>query len=135
MTRRRRSASSPLAAKSVELYVAAPQVVAHRVARMVQAGGTPSARDRRDFARMGTEKVTAFYQSWAAMWTQALQAQWQLAQAWSAVPMQLALGRRAPLRGPLGKSRRAMAGVLSAGLAPVHAKAVANAKRLSRRKR
>jgi hypothetical protein len=135
MTRSRRSAATPLAAKAVELYVAAPQVVAHRVARMARAGGAPSARDRREFARMGSEKVTAFYQSWAAMWTQALQAQWQLAQAWAAVPMQLAAGRRAPLRAPLAKSRRAVAGVLSAGLAPVHSKALANARRLSRRKR
>lgn len=135
MTRRRRSAASSLAAKAAELYVAAPQVVAHRLARIVRAGSAPSARDRQEFARMGTEKVTAFYQSWAAMWAQAMQAQWQLAQAWSALPMKIAMGRRAPLHGPLGESRRAMTGVLSAGMAPVHAKAVANARRLSRRRR
>ncbi len=71
--------------KSVELGIAAPQVIAQRVQRMLTAGPVPSARDQREFLRMGSEKVTAFQQSWLAMgltwWQQSLQAQQQWWQA------------------------------------------------------
>ena len=53
MAQRRRRPSQRLAAQSVELAWAAPQVVMHRLARMAQAGPQPSAHDRREFARMG----------------------------------------------------------------------------------
>lgn len=36
---------------------AAPQVVVHRAVRMVRGGWPPSARDRREYVRMGREKV------------------------------------------------------------------------------
>ena len=74
-----------LARKSGELMQAAPQVVAVRVGRMLTAGPQPSARDRREFQRMGAEKVEAFAQSWQAMAVQALAAQQQWA-LWCARP-------------------------------------------------
>lgn len=121
---RRKSSPARLATDLAELSLAAPAVVAHRTARMAAAGLTPSQRDRDEFLRMGSEKVAAFYQSWSAMYAQAFAAQWQLAQAMST--------------GALGASQalqKAMLSTLSAGLAPVHRKAVSNAKRLGRGKR
>lgn len=127
---RRRNASARLATDALELSVAAPQVVAARVARMAAAGATPSARDRAEFARMGTEKVAAFQASWLAMWTEAWRSQAALAQAWlAAVTFPLSSQRQ---RNAVDATAKATTRVLSAGLAPVHAKAVGNAKRLSR---
>lgn len=70
-SRRSNSSAQSLAAKSLELSWAAPQVVAQRVSRMMTAGPSPSARDQQEFYRMGNEKVVAFYESWMGMWTQA----------------------------------------------------------------
>jgi hypothetical protein len=101
-------------------------VVAHRVGRMAAAGHTPSARDSKEFALMGTEKVAAFYESWAAMGWAALQAQQRL---W--------LGMMLAPWGGGRPSNQALAGhalhILGQGLAPVHRRATANARRLSRR--
>jgi hypothetical protein len=79
MTTRRRTATNVqnLATKSWELSLAAPQVVAQRVTRMMTAGPNPSARDQQEFMRMGNEKVVAFYESWMAMWGEAYSAYWQ----------------------------------------------------------
>jgi hypothetical protein len=74
---RRRSKKQQMAAQAAELAVAVPQVVAHRMLRMALAGGTPSARDRREFGLMGAEKMAAFQESWTAMWLEALRAQQQ----------------------------------------------------------
>jgi hypothetical protein len=121
--------------KMAELSVAAPQVVAHRVARMAAAGPTPNARDRAEFHRMGAEKTTAFWESWMAMGAESLRMQTALATSlMGAAFMPL------PLAG--SKAARALAtmqgqqlGMLGKGLAPVHRKAVANAKRLGKLKR
>ena len=42
--------------KVLDLGIAAPQVVAHRLARMALAGPVPSARDQKEFAGMVLEK-------------------------------------------------------------------------------
>src|ERR1700687_5569459 len=42
-----------------EMSTAAAQVVAHRTPRIVAAAGNPNARDRREFALMGREKLDA----------------------------------------------------------------------------
>ena len=59
--RRRRGAKS-LAVQLFELGVAAPQVIAHRMA----------ACDAAEFQRMYTEKIAAANEAWAAMAAQAL---------------------------------------------------------------
>lgn len=133
-----------LATKSLELSLAAPQVVAQRVGRMMLAGTQPSARDQQEFYRMGNEKVTAFYESWIGMWTQACTAYWQAAASLYTVPGPFTPGSSNPLAAfGVGKATsrmvtqqvRAVTDVLNAGITPVHAKAVSNAKRLSRSKR
>jgi len=100
--------------------------------RMALAGPRPTARDRREFHFMAAEKVAAFYESWNAMYVQMLRYQWQTAAAilrsisfpplysWSFA----ALGRTRATRSALA--------ILNKGLAPVHRRAVANARRLGR---
>jgi hypothetical protein len=114
-----------IARQALGLSLAVPQVVAHRVGRMAAAGSRPSARDRREFTLMGAEKVAAFYESWAAMGAAMCRAQWSMWPSmwlapWGKGPSQRALAEQA-LR------------VLGQGLAPVHRRAVGNAKRLGRK--
>ena len=85
------------------LALAAPEVVGHRVLRMWLAGASPSRRDRLEFYRMWVEKPAAFYASWNAMMLEAYRANFAL--AWR---------------------------IWGAGLAPIHRRAAANARRLRR---
>jgi hypothetical protein len=128
----RRNRSSRATRQAVELAFAVPQVVAHRALRMAAAGSSPSKRDQSEFWLMGTEKVLAFYQSWLAMCTEAgrinqrialsmLQAYW--APWMSAVP---AFGSGA------ARWYQAALDIANKGVAPIHRRAVANARRLSR---
>jgi len=65
--------------------------------------------DSKEFHRMGTEKVAAFTEAWTAMAIEAMWSPW--------------FRPDAPLR------------ILAAGMAPVRRRAVANARRLRRRRR
>jgi hypothetical protein len=125
MPSRRRRSSPTLAAQSAALAVAVPQVVAHRLTRLALAGPKPSARDRREFHRMGAEKISAFQESWYAMAAESWRIQMQVAQAFW-FPW-LAAGRGRPWQS--GSAARA---ILGSGLAPVRRRAVANARRLQR---
>jgi hypothetical protein len=130
MSRHRSNHSSRVASKSIELAFAAPQVVAHRLVRMARAGPLPSLRDQQELMLMGTEKVAAFYESWTAMWLTAVQSNAALfftpVLSWSAA--RAALGSRmSPAR-----AHRTALKILGSGMAPVHRRAVANAKRLGR---
>ena len=133
MPNRRPHKTSSLVAKLAELSLAVPQVVAHRVTRMAMAGRSPSPRDKKEFELMVAEKKVAFGQSWNAMALQAARANQALALSfftslWSPT-------RRKPSAAALAsKVQRAALGVLSKGVAPIHSKAVANAKRLARTK-
>jgi len=106
----------------------APQVVALRTARMLTAGINPSARDRRELERMGTEKVLAFWESMNAMGLEMAKAQQQYAlvamrQWWS------------PWVSPWSAAAASATRVLEKGLGPVHRRASANARRLRRLRR
>jgi hypothetical protein len=133
MSARRASKPSSLATKLTELSIAAPQVVAHRVARMALAGPLPSARDKKEFDLMVAEKNDAFGQAWAAMAAQAVRANQALTMSlWASL---WSPSRRKPSATAFAAQvQRAALGVLSKGVAPVHSKAVANAKRLARTK-
>ena len=118
MTQRRTSPKNQLLARqATELAFAVPQVMAHRLTRMALAGPRPNARDRREFHGMGQEKMLAFWQSWFAMSVATVEA---TQKAWLA----MATGAKVPTLDTHG--------ILSKGLAPVHRKATANARRLSR---
>ena len=98
MSRRRKSAAT----KAFELSITAPQVIAHRTARMLAAGTNPSARDRREFQRMGIEKAFAFWESMHAMWWAAWMTPWSGAK------------------------------IIEKGIGPLHRRTRANARRLRR---
>ena len=129
MARSRRTLS-----RSLELSLAAPAVIAMRTARMMAAGTTPTAADRKERSRMVSEKVGAFAESWSAMaarqqraqidaWTQLMRWSWT---AWMSGPSAFAA--------PAAQRRmqRAQAAVFASGLAPLHRVATANLRRLSR---
>lgn len=124
---------SPLMTLVAELAWAVPQVVTHRLTRMAIAGASPSPRDRREFELMSAEKNDAFHESWTAMTTQALNVH-------QAMLASLLRSFGAPLAEVPSAGAVAMHwgdgafGVLSRGVAPVHRRAVANAKRLARTK-
>ena len=107
-----------VARHSVGLALAVPEVVAQRVMRMWLAGAPLSKRDRDEFHRMYAEKFVAFFESWNAMALEMFSAS-------------LTLGLF-PLWTLGARNRRAGMRVLSAGLAPIHRRAAANAKRLRR---
>lgn len=131
---RRRHPVASLVTQLAELSFAAPQVVAHRVARMAQAGPTPSSRDQKEFQLMVSEKTTAFSQAWSAMALQAAAANHALALSFFK-SFRLPFGHKPPSAAAAASQiQRAATSVLSKGVAPVHRKAVANAKRLARTK-
>jgi hypothetical protein len=113
----KRRNSPRLARQASELALAVPQVVAHRLTRMALAGPWPNARDRREFYTMGQEKVHAFWQSWFAMG-------WALVEAAQQAWIGMLQGARVPFLD--------VHDVLARGMAPVHRKATANARRLAR---
>lgn len=99
-----------LGLKSLEMLTASGQVIGMRVGRMARAGPTPSARDRKEFSLMVSEKARAATQSgWAAA-AQLQSGWWQL---WMRLWQQ-------------------WLGVSHAALLPVHRAATANARRLGR---
>ena len=130
-TRRNRTAAS-LTVKAAELGLAAPLVVAHRLTRLALAGRTPSIRDQREFALMSTEKVAAFYESWIAMVEQSIRIQQDIAaSAWRSLWLYWLNATSSAARPKIDLPHAALR-VLSSGMTPVHRRAVANAKRLSR---
>jgi hypothetical protein len=132
MSARRSRKAATLARQSAELAVAVPVVVAHRVARMARAGSPPNARDRREFTRMGTEKLMAFNESWMAMWAQSMRIQQEISVAmwrawWSAWTNPRSRSVLPNVDPPWAALR-----LISKGMAPVHRRATANARRLGR---
>lgn len=134
-----------LAAQAGELMFAAPQVVAHRMSRLMS--GSPSAADKREFHRMGAEKAEAATEMWNEMAAQMARsangAAATYAQAWWTAWMQfcfpwLAPGGRArfPAWGMTpNQMQHAAVDALGKGMAPVRRRAVANAKRLAKKRR
>jgi hypothetical protein len=132
-SRARRTKS--IGTKSAELAVAVPQVMAHRLTRMAIAGPKPSKRDQKEFQRMVAEKKSAFTESWVAMATQTVLAQQALAMSLVRSFWAPTLRRKPSSAASVARQVQSAAlGVLDKGLAPVHRKAVANAKRLARTK-
>lgn len=124
---------------TAQMAAAVPQVIAHRVGRMMGAGMLPSGRDQQEFYLMGAEKVAAFQESWAAMSWQALAAQQQFAAWWMQTWWKVALGgwMNPPSLQQLSSSAQqrllaSMFDVAHQGMTPVRRRAVANARRLGR---
>jgi hypothetical protein len=144
-----------LALNTGEMLTASAQVIAHRTGRMATAGHSPSLRDRREFTRMGVEKVEAAGESLFAMGQHVTQMNAQLAlkawqdalaagTAWMAVASSRTLPQMMQRQAKLAKTVSASANSASRlsdatarmakqGLKPIHSRATANAKRLGRR--
>jgi hypothetical protein len=144
-----------------EMMLSAAQVVGHRVPRLAAAAAHPyeplSARDHAEFTRMVAEKGMAFGESWMAMsmpfWFNAaglgMRLQTLTWQSWlrnlqgmtaGAMPGSSATSSRGAVRRAVLAQATAAAHMSDAagklatrGLAPVHRRAKANARRLARK--
>jgi hypothetical protein len=118
----------------MELALSVPQVVAHRVTRMTLAGPKLSDRDRKEFQMMVNEKHAAFARAWSDMAMHAFRAN----QAVTASMLRFFFTpfsyKKASAASAAAQVRNAAIGVLGKGLAPIHRKAVSNAKRLAKTK-
>jgi hypothetical protein len=132
MVQRQKRKARSMAHQALDLALAAPQVVAHRVTRMALAGPVPSQRDRKEFRGMVAEKHDAFLESWVAINTQALVAQQaMLASFWRRLLTPPWLAKTVPGQ-TAAQLHRAGAKIVAEGIEPLRRKAVANAKRLSK---
>jgi len=148
-----------LGVKAMQMSTAAAQVIAIRTTRMATHGLNPNAADKREMKLMGAEKVDAFSRAGQALATgaapllagmagQAFKTSLDLFNATA----QLAASRTLPqtmvrqrkladtlMRGavasPHGAASTATARLAHRALAPVHQKATANAKRLTKKAR
>ena len=123
-----------LATQAMELGFAVPQVVAQRLMRIATAGARPSVSDWNEFWLMGAEKVAAFGESWNAMLLELCRANLAFAFSfgptwWFRFPV---TARSSQARTRRHIERTALA-ALAKGIAPIHRRAVANARRLGRK--
>ncbi len=143
---------STLAMKTVQLATAATQVVAIRGSRLAAAGVAPHEDDQREFSRMGAEKVDAFSRAGHALATGAIPLvagmagqSWRLALQLAVAATRLAASRDAEqgftrqreladvlMRHSPAAPATAAARLAHRALAPVHATATANARRLAK---
>ena len=148
-----------LGMKAMQMSTAAAQVIAIRTTRMATHGLNPNAADRREMKLMGAEKVDAFSRAGQALATgalplvagmagQALRTSMDLFNASThlaasrTIPQTLARQRKLAdtlMRGTSaahhGAASNATAKLAHRALAPVHQKATANAKRLTKKAR
>jgi hypothetical protein len=113
-----------------EIALAAPTVIVARTHRMARAGALPGPRDQREFTRMAQEKAEAFGEAWMAMGLRIVQAQVAMAASWWAQWLQHGPQRALALQPPMYK---ALSALVADGLAPVHRRVTANARRLAPR--
>lgn len=135
MSIRRTRKSKSFAAQAAALAVAVPQVVVHRAIRMAMASASPSARDRKEFHRMGAEKVAALTESWNAMAVQTFRANQQLALSYMQSLWFPWLSPKSSAKSASRQLSNAALGILGKGMAPIRRRAVANAKRLGHTKK
>jgi hypothetical protein len=146
---------SDLAWKLAEMSVASAAVVGHRTTQIANAGPVPCARDRSEFARMGSEKIEASIESAAALGRRgtavhlnhsartlglvfesatALMSLYGSRNSGQFFARQARLTRTlAQLTGSAIDLSNSTARLATLGLAPIHSRAVANAKRLGKR--
>ena len=146
---------SRLAWKTSEMMLASAQVIQHRTGRIAAAGAAPSARDRREFALMGQEKIEASVESASAMAAHmmtmnpllgALAVKHMMTATAAVLSLATsrtagqAMARRAKLVRTITQSAATTAQLSGAagriaqhGLKPIHTRATANARRLGKR--
>ncbi|MEO8164716.1 MAG: polyhydroxyalkanoate granule-associated phasin [Betaproteobacteria bacterium] len=148
---------SMFAWKTGEMMLASAQVIGHRSKRMLLAGPSPVASDRREFALMGQEKVEA-----AAASSQAMALGWmRMSQEFGAIAFRqmlsgtMAMMSLASIRTPAqsmahqtklvrdtlnhsaavtSQLNKSVGKIAHRGLKPIHSRATGNAKRLAKRR-
>ena len=130
----KRSSAMRAQRKAIDISLAAPQVVAHRLTRMALAGPVLSSRDQQEFTNMVLEKQLAFAQSWLGAWQAAMQGPWNM--AWSMWQNSLSPSKSAFVPWNswqwMNQGMDYQAKVANAALAPIQRKAVSNARRLAK---
>jgi len=143
-----------VACKTAEMMTASAQVIGHRSRRLATATTPPSARDQREFAQMGQEKVDAAVESAQAVTKQLLRldpllglrasrhmfaaaaAMMSLASSRSAAQVMTRQARllrvAADSSSTMSTISAASARVARSALKPVHIRAKTNAKRLGK---
>jgi len=144
-----------LAWKIGEMSMASAQVIIHRASRMAAAGPVPNARDRKEFTRMGHEKIEAATESaqaiaahlvtmnlrlGARMFRQMVTGAAALMSLAGSRSLQQSIARQAKLAQVVSRSTTSVsrlsdstARLARRGLKPIHARATANARRLGKR--
>lgn len=143
--------------KTGEMMLASAQVISHRTGRIAAAGMSPDARDRSEFALMGQEKIAAAAESASAITGRMFNLNQQIGTiavnqmaAGAAGILSLSVARTLAqsgkvhaefMRDSVSSSARAaaqlaesVARVAHHGLAPIHSRATANARRLGKQK-
>ncbi|MCO5099384.1 MAG: hypothetical protein M9885_00555 [Burkholderiaceae bacterium] len=117
---------------------AAPQVIAHRTQRMLRSGAFAAPADRDEFRRMFDEKAEAWSESTLRMSAE-IGRQWfafagAMMQPWWLAPGGAASAARwhSAWCGATRRWMRSAPHIARIGLAPVHRRASANARRLAR---
>ncbi len=145
-----------LAFKSGEVLLASARVIGHRSHRMALAGPTPNARDQREFALMGEEKIAAAAESAQAMAMSMMKLNQQVgalvfrqmltgATAMMSMASSRTTGQSVARQARLVRNTMANSAVATSqlstsaarlvdkGLKPIHSRAKGNAKRLAKR--
>jgi hypothetical protein len=142
-----------LALRLTEMSAASVSVIGHRTNQMAQAGLIPDLRDRKEFARMGSEKIAASVLSVAAFakesahmsngvrtFARMLESTTALIALGASRNTRQFLARQAKFTEALSRLAVSAVGlsnstarVASRGIKPIHSRAVANAKRLNKR--
>jgi hypothetical protein len=135
MATRRSTAKHSIPNQAFDIAWATPLVMTLRIFQMATAGVAPSSKDRKEFDRMWSEKLMAYSESWAAMTTEWIRLQQEslpmLASCWLNPWAGFAYdSSHWNMHQPDHLSQR----LLSQGLAPIHKRVTANAKRLSKGK-
>jgi len=139
-----------------QMMATSAQVIGQRTGRMVLAGANPGVADRKEFALMSSEKSAAAIESAQAMTQGMFALSQQLAammfrQMFAAVPLMMSIAASATPQQAAARRMRlvdvgmsntneatsrissALPRIAHKGLRPIHSKATANRKRLSRR--
>ena len=146
---------SNLAWKMAEMSVASASVIGHRTNQLAKAGPVRGARDRSEFARMASEKIEASMESAAALGGRAaathinhsartlglmLQSAGALMSLYGSQNSGQFFARQASLTKTLAQLNASAVDLSNSttrlatvALAPIHSRAVANAKRLGKR--
>ena len=120
--------------QSIELSTAVPEIVAHRMNGLLNAGVQPSAETRRELLLMWEEKVTAFSESWHAAAQETIKINQQFTESlihhmftpWWSISSEHHLTP--------AKINTAAQSILDKSLEPIHKQAISNARLINKLK-